>query len=256
MPEHFAPNNLLWRIIMANDVYTFISYGDDNKDWDLFTKEIAFVEYNQSNQDGTAINQMMASLFPEHHKCDDVTYYDWDWDVTGDVLDTKWCHIHQVDEGSIELHSAWNAPTKLIKRISQTFGRYGLHIRIEDNDWGVIGDAKTHSLCGDDCFDCNKKSEHWQVKCLTATYYQKFVAALKGRYKSAKELLKDTTFYNDDCLDRYEAVSFINPVLFSDLEDVVCELSCSASNPKDLWKFNKDNLLNGLSDTTLKEALA
>ena len=137
----------------------------------------------------------------EHHKCDDVTYYDWDWDVTGDVLDTKWCHIHQVDEGSIELHSAWNAPTKLIKRISQTFGRYGLHIRIEDNDWGVIGDAKTHSLCGDDCFDCNKKSEHWQVKCLTATYYQKFVAALKGKYKSAKELLEENTFYNDDVID-------------------------------------------------------
>jgi hypothetical protein len=223
---------------MANDVYTYISYGDEKKDWDLFTAEIAEIEYNQSQpQDASGMNKLMASLFPEHKG----NYYDWDYDVSGDVLDTKWCNIHNVDEGSIEFHSAWNAPTKLIKRILTTFGRNNFHLRIEDNDWGVIGDAES-------------RGNDYSVKCLTATYYQKFVAALKGRYKSAKELLEENTFYNDDVIDRYEAVDFIQPRLFSDLDDVVCELSCMGQQGE--WKFNKDLLLNGLSNTSLKEALA
>ena len=233
---------------MANDVYTFISYGDEKKDWDLFTAEIAEIEYNQNNNNVDGMNNLMSALFPEHKG----NYYDWDYNETGDVLDTKWCNIHQVDEGSIEFHSAWNAPTKLIKRILKTFGRNNFHLRIEDNDWGVIGDAQTTTLHIDGLH--YEKCSNWEVKCLTATYYQKFVAALKGKYKSAKELLEENTFYNDDVIDRYEAVDFIQPKLFSDLDDVVCELSCMGQQGE--WKFNKELLLNGLSNTSLKEALA
>ena len=83
------------KVLFLNDVYTYISYGDENKDWDLFTAEIANEEYHKGTpQDGTAINKLMASLFPEHKG----NYYDWDWNESGDVLDTKWCHIHQVDD--------------------------------------------------------------------------------------------------------------------------------------------------------------
>ena len=49
------------------------------------------------SQDASGMNKLMASLFPEHKG----NYYDWDYDVTGDVLDTKWCNIHNVDEGSL-----------------------------------------------------------------------------------------------------------------------------------------------------------
>ena len=109
---------------MANDVYTYISYGDEKKDWDLFTAEIAEIEYNQSQpQDASGMNKLIASLFPEHNG----NYYDDTYTVWCDVLDTKWCHIHQVDEGSIEFHSAWNAPTGLIKRIQKTFGVNNSH---------------------------------------------------------------------------------------------------------------------------------
>ena len=226
---------------MANDVYTYISYGDEKKDWDLFTAEIAEIEYNQSQpQDASGMNKLIASLFPEHNG----NYYDDTYTVWCDVLDTKWCHIHNVDAGgSIEFHSAWNAPTGLLYRIQKVFGKKGFCVRIEDNDWGVIGDAEY-------------KNGAYQTKCLTATYYQKFVSALKGKSKKLKELLEGNTFYNDDVIDRYEAVDFINPVFFTYLENVVGELSCGSHNQTDLWKFNKDLLLNGLSNTSLKEASA
>lgn len=63
-----------------------------------FSSISLFLEDNQSQpQDASGMNKLMASLFPEHKG----NYYDWDYDVTGDVLDTKWCNIHNVDEGSL-----------------------------------------------------------------------------------------------------------------------------------------------------------
>ena len=76
---------------MANDVYTYISY-EDNKEWDLFTAEIADYEYNTDLDEG--MNKVISTLFPEHKG----KYYEDTYTVWSEVLDSKWCHIHQVDE--------------------------------------------------------------------------------------------------------------------------------------------------------------
>jgi len=248
---------------MANDVYTTIRF-DDNADWDLFTAGIAEIEYKHSQPFGfSGMNKLIAVLFPEEKG----NYYDWYNDKSCEVIDTKWCNIHNVDEGSIEFHSAWNAPTGIINRIQNTFDKFGMCLRIEDYDCGIIGDVKPNTLQSNGLH--YEKGDGWEVRCLSASYYNKYVAALKGHYKSAKELLADTSYHNDEVIDRYEAVSFINPVFFDNVDWIVSELSVNAvSNHKitnngkptnyclkDLWKFDKDKLLNGLSNTSLKEAL-
>ena len=168
---------------MANDVFTYVTYYQ-NKKWEQFTKAIAEIE---SSTEDCGMSQLMKSLFPEHHECDDIVYYNWDWDETGDVLDTKWCHIHQVDEGSIEFHSAWNAPTGLLNRICHTFGKSGFACRIEDSDWGVIGDV----VVGND---------YYFVKCLTNTYYNDFIKHARGRSKELNNLLAGQSFWDDDIM--------------------------------------------------------
>jgi len=228
---------------MANDVYTVISYSD-NKRWMDFTKqieqaEVAYIE-NHLLIDGMKLVEDL--LFSR--ELDEDNYVD--------KIGSKWCNLFQIGSmgryyhGSyLETHSAWCSPTGLLQRIVDEFGADGLSLRIEDNDWGILGDVQY-------------KNGSYQTKGLSANYYQKFIASLKVRNTNAKIILSDTSFYNDECLDRYEAVDFINPISFGSLEDVVYSLSCfpSQEERRDYeWKFDKRDLLNGLSCNTLREIM-
>ena len=106
---------------MANDIYTRVSLESDD-----FTKFVGELE-KDSEPDKTLISTM----YPNETDTES-----WDW--YSNNVGAKWCYVDQLDDNSIEFHSAWSSPVGLIVKLADRFGIKEMSVQSEDVDWGCI----------------------------------------------------------------------------------------------------------------------